>query len=570
MSVAGNSTTRDNNTQDLDEWEITWNKIQNTMRPFTLDRYGFEDFENNEQVNATPTMVISVIGDSDSFVPRPWPKTVFQTALIEAAKSGRDTWILFRGYASGVSKLIMDAYHNYEIMEFGTTHKQKSINDVDRHIKLISIAGKKVRQTNNEMTTNYYEINSDEGDPFLLDFEKYVSEQKICLFRRKMDLKMPVPIAIIVCEGDTETISHIAKALEKNLPIIIMKGSGKAADLVLDYLETQVISRKKAWFSFGIPFDEEEYCTLQKNLTCINKGKDNIGVFDLDHHDPQMLSSIIGKVVVGCWFEEDIFQADKPEFIMNPAQNEKKENTIGRKKTNQQKTSFVWKFLRKNYVRPYTDYIDPLEGSNKVRQYVFDPKYSAPTSLPLSFFVGYQVLHESGTWDQGGYGHILLLEALKGNRCDYVRVLLDQGVDLTMMDLAELYEQECEFQDDCSYMQWLLKVRSGKSMNMEDKIIGGFLMTPAEYVPKVARRICCWILKHEESRSERQEDVSISDILLWAIFANRKELAEICWLRGDDQLSKYIKHVHCFQKNYTTQVLTFPLLYECTKARIFS
>lgn len=59
------------------------------MRPFTLDRYGFEDFENNEQVNATPTMVISVIGDSDSFVPRPWPKTVFQTALIEAAKSGR-------------------------------------------------------------------------------------------------------------------------------------------------------------------------------------------------------------------------------------------------------------------------------------------------------------------------------------------------------------------------------------------------------------------------------------------------------------------------------------------------
>lgn len=59
------------------------------MRPFTLDRYGFEDFENNEQVKATPTMVISVIGDSDSFVPRPWPKTVFQTALIEAAKSGR-------------------------------------------------------------------------------------------------------------------------------------------------------------------------------------------------------------------------------------------------------------------------------------------------------------------------------------------------------------------------------------------------------------------------------------------------------------------------------------------------
>lgn len=37
---------------------------------------------------STPTMVFSVIGNSDSFVPRPWPTTLFQTALIEAAKSG--------------------------------------------------------------------------------------------------------------------------------------------------------------------------------------------------------------------------------------------------------------------------------------------------------------------------------------------------------------------------------------------------------------------------------------------------------------------------------------------------
>ena len=33
-------------------------------------------------------MTYKRIGDSDSFVPHPWPKTVFQTALIEAAKSG--------------------------------------------------------------------------------------------------------------------------------------------------------------------------------------------------------------------------------------------------------------------------------------------------------------------------------------------------------------------------------------------------------------------------------------------------------------------------------------------------
>lgn len=34
-----------------------------------------------------PTLVLSVIGNSNTFVPKQWPKNVFQTALIEAAKS---------------------------------------------------------------------------------------------------------------------------------------------------------------------------------------------------------------------------------------------------------------------------------------------------------------------------------------------------------------------------------------------------------------------------------------------------------------------------------------------------
>lgn len=48
---------------------------------------------------------------------------------------------------------------------------------------------------------------------------------------------MPVPIAIVVCEGDIETIAHISKALQHKLPVIIMKGSGMAADLVVDYFK---------------------------------------------------------------------------------------------------------------------------------------------------------------------------------------------------------------------------------------------------------------------------------------------------------------------------------------------
>ena len=53
--------------------------------------------------------------------------------------------------------------------------------------------------------------------------------------------EVPTPIAIIVCEGGLQTVAHTAEALQHRLPVIIMKGSGKAADLILVYLERFVL-----------------------------------------------------------------------------------------------------------------------------------------------------------------------------------------------------------------------------------------------------------------------------------------------------------------------------------------
>lgn len=48
------------------------------------------------------------------------------------------------------------------------------------------------------------------------------------------------------------------------------------------------------------------------------------------------------------------------------------------------------------------------------------------------------------------------------------------------------------------------------------------------------------------TKSNTSNYSSISDLLLWAIFANRKELAEICWLRGTDHLCKFFLKVFRF------------------------
>lgn len=46
-----------------------------------------------------------------------------------------------------------------------------------------------------------------------------------------------------------------------------------------------------------------------------------------------------------------------------------------------------------------------------------------------------------------------------------------------------------------------------------------------------------YILKDDDD-DEKPEDETISSILLWAIFANRKELAEICWLKVENHLCR--------------------------------
>lgn len=53
-----------------------------------------------------------------------------------------ESWIFYLENDKGVSRLVRNAYIDYEVLEFGM--KTVDINDSDRHIKLISIAEEKV------------------------------------------------------------------------------------------------------------------------------------------------------------------------------------------------------------------------------------------------------------------------------------------------------------------------------------------------------------------------------------------------------------------------------------------
>lgn len=280
MSGTSFLTTEFQITQDLIGVESTWNGIK-------------------EAVKSTPTMVFSVIGDSENFISKPWQTNVFQTALIEAARSGGDTWILYRGLESGVSKIISDAYRRYVNLKCSLKSDSPSLDDVQRHIKLISFAGRQVQTAASKTMQN--ETKAGKTDMFLLDFEEFISRQKSVF-------SMPVPIAVIVCEGNIETIVHISDALDRKVPVIIIKGSGKAADLVSDYLDNPFALQTNFGTLLGIGFDKNMYDLVTKYLQRIGQNRHLVGVFDLDRDDPLMLSSIAGETIVRSWYMGNISQ----------------------------------------------------------------------------------------------------------------------------------------------------------------------------------------------------------------------------------------------------------------------
>lgn len=68
-------------------------------------------------------------------------------------------------------------------------------------------------------------------------------------------------------------------------------------------------------------------------------------------------------------------------------------------------TSLAWKLLRRNSVRPEEKNMKQLLEAfkKKSRPYVLNPKYSTPTSLPLYFYFGYQLLQESELMKKCGH-----------------------------------------------------------------------------------------------------------------------------------------------------------------------
>ncbi|XP_052100115.1 uncharacterized protein LOC127734321 [Mytilus californianus] len=60
--------------------------------------------------NSLPGLVLAVIGDSESYVPKPWNTTAFTSGLLQCIQGVKKSWVVYRGNKDGVSALIHNAF----------------------------------------------------------------------------------------------------------------------------------------------------------------------------------------------------------------------------------------------------------------------------------------------------------------------------------------------------------------------------------------------------------------------------------------------------------------------------
>lgn len=84
-------------------------------------------------------------------------------------------------------------------------------------------------------------------------------------------------------------------------------------------------------------------------------------------------------------------------------QTDNSDRAVSRIKKNDnsiEKISLAWKLSANSTSPPFN--ISMFEEFKDSRPYILNPKFSAPTSLPLYFFFGYQLFLESGLMEQCG------------------------------------------------------------------------------------------------------------------------------------------------------------------------
>ncbi|XP_076100878.1 uncharacterized protein LOC143070496 [Mytilus galloprovincialis] len=340
--------------QSNKETTKVYSEIYNTIRESTE-----AIFDNQDK--SLPGLVLSVIGDSESYVPKSWNTAEFESGLLQTVKGAKESWIIYRGEKDGVSSLVDMALKGSILVD--DKDQDNDTNDKKQKVTLVAIkpcngtmvetSNVKDKKKNGRWTfhlkpevqkpkvqkpsENSEKKNTEKNRPniekdfkwfnnYLANLLSELSQQYTPLLtnKSKVVLNMRVPVVIIAVEGDVTTVHQILSSIQGKVPVLLVKGSGKAVDFIIEYIkeisssEKDRILAENAALLLGICINSEEYENLRKMMEEIEKYRYLVTIFDLHSKNDGKMEDAIVKAILKGWSLQGVHAQTSPTESSQP------------------------------------------------------------------------------------------------------------------------------------------------------------------------------------------------------------------------------------------------------------
>ncbi|XP_071166783.1 transient receptor potential cation channel subfamily M member 8-like isoform X2 [Mytilus edulis] len=580
-------------TEDDDIWEKLKQLRQKKTKGLKNQQKKTNGFEIQKQHRdpEPPKLVLSIIGDSKSFVPKPWVTSVFKQGLIETAKGAKDCLILYKGSSEKVSSIVREAVEDFNKLQ---------LEGDDVFISIVGILPEEEScktwfHLHHEKETKYgwdYWQKKDSdcllGETYHIWMEKKRSyaefhasvlkeiAQNEISFMTLEDkaLQWNVPVLTIVAEGDLDTVEAVNQVLNQNLPILIIKGSGKAGDFIAEFIEKDTIKiseyiKDKTPLLFGISSHDlmnKEFVgkgygsqkhqrnDLESIMEAIQQHKCLITIIDINKQtQPQEFTDAVTRAIISGWSQN---KPDDDDQIYGNLENEefKRVQSYYHASTNDEEFPTIDEpnIKERHPTLVSINAIGTLQTDNR-RFKESIKEILTPSSLPLYYYIAYQLIQgmqrkKTATIENF---NMLLKAAIVADRDEYVSVLLEEeGVVFEDKYFPDIYTETIRSQQKAkTALQNVFKWGSStviqkfkelcfppeKKKKKKDNLNK---ISPIEVCMIAGRQICQELLgyRRDNSLNRKEKWSAYQDLLIWAIFVNRPKLATIFWMKCEQPL----------------------------------
>ncbi|XP_056632813.1 transient receptor potential cation channel trpm isoform X19 [Diorhabda sublineata] len=473
-----------------------------------------------------PKLLISIQGGKANFELQPKLKKVLRKGLLKAARS-TGAWIFTGGTNTGVTKHVGDALllersqrtgrvNTLGIAPWGIVENNQDLIGQHTEVPYHSISSPRSKNAALNNRHAYFLLVDNGtvgkyGAEIILrrKLEKYISKQRLYPFTQS-----PIPIVCLVIEGGTNTIRAVLEYVtdEPPVPVVVCDGSGRAADII----------------AFMCKYE----CSVLKSMK------------------EYIIATIQRAFEVAAELAEGLFTE-----LMQCVEN-KHLITVFR---------IADKYDQK-----------PQELDQIILTALFKSQHLSPTeqlSLALTWnradIARSEIFVYGQEWPAGALEDAMI-KALEHDRCDFVKLLLENGVSmrkfLTIPRLENLYNSK---QGPSNTLGYILRdvrphIPPGYVYTLHDiglvinKLMGGAYR--ALYTRRKFRPIYAKIMNKGHSMANTSGrnlgalglipgcipgaaspclfDYPFNELLIWAVLMKRHKMALLMWQHGEEALAK--------------------------------